>query len=63
MGLESRSGGAGSGSSPNGGVGAGAGGTANQSIPMISMGIAGLGLLLGVAGVVTLRRSRRVDTD
>ncbi len=64
VGLESRSGGAGSGSSPKGGVGAGAGGTANvnQSLPATSVGIAGLGLLLGAAGIVTLRRSRRNGT-
>ena len=64
VGLESRVGGAGSGSggSPSGGVGAGAGGTAGglgQSVPATSVGIAGLGLLLGAAGIVTLRRSRR----
>lgn len=65
VGLESRVGGAGSGSSPKGGIGAGAGGTADggsSSIPATSAGIAGLGLLLGAAGVVTLRRSRRNGT-
>ena len=72
VGLESRSGGtggssgSGSGSggsgSPSGGVGAGFGGTAGDSVTPVSAGVAGLGVLLGVAGLVSLRRSRRTGT-
>ena len=72
VGLESRSGGtggssgSGSGSggsgSPSGGVGAGFGGTAQGSVTAVSAGVAGLGVLLGAAGLVTLRRSRRTGT-
>ncbi|HVM27069.1 MAG TPA: DUF4331 domain-containing protein [Mycobacteriales bacterium] len=61
VGLESRSGGTGgSGSgSPSGGVGAGFGGTAGESVPVAAAAVAGLGVLLGAAGLVTLRRGRR----
>ena len=71
VGLESRSGGTsgssgsggGSGSgSPSGGVGAGFGGAAGESVPVAAGAVLGLGVLLGAAGLVTLRRARRSGT-
>jgi hypothetical protein len=49
------------GSSPSGGVAAGGGGAAD-TVPVASAAVAGLGLLLGAAGLVTLRRARRAGT-
>ena len=48
----------GSASSPSGGVAAGAGGTAGAPLTLLATGVAGLGLLLGAAGVVAVRRAR-----
>ena len=66
VGLESRQGG----SNPSGGVAAGAGGTAttnvagpattgsSTSVPVVPAAVAGLGVLVAAAGVLTLRRRR-----
>ena len=67
VGLESRQGG----SNPSGGVAAGAGGTATTplagpattgtdgtQVPVVPAAVAGLGLLFGAAGALTLRRRR-----
>jgi hypothetical protein len=45
---------------PSGAVGAGFGGAAEQPLPVAPVAVAGLGVLLGLAGAVTLRRSRRL---
>jgi hypothetical protein len=49
----------GSAAAPNGGVGAGFGGAADSGLPLAPAGMALLGVVLGAAGVVLLRRTRR----